>query len=287
MAAHDAIPKVLATIALILAAVYVFVHPPTDGELGQKQVAVVETATGWGSAVAFKVRGSDRVFFLTAKHVVDGRTDLKIRMESHVRGFKAGHFEVPAQVLLMSPGSDSAILTIPPVAWPFRSAEIQRELPSVGDEVYAVGNMHGANFDGSVSDGVVAQLGVFPDAAPTFPWPIVDQTSAINLPGSSGGAVFSRRTGKLLGIQVGNYQQAVFLYLPARVLLAQSRAEGWGWLFGDGHVPSEQQIQDLLKPKLPGLSVTNLVSISKIATNAPEARKAPRGLDPELKRGHR
>lgn len=261
---------------------------PNLAELAQESVATVETPTGWGSAVAFQVRGSERTFFLTAKHVIENRGALKIRVESHQQGFKAGHFEVPAQVVFVSSACDAAILTIPPVQWKFRGARIELDTPRVGDEVYAVGNMHGANFDRTVSQGIVAQLGVYPESFPNFPWPLVDQTTAINLPGSSGGPVFSRETGKLLGIQVGNAEGAVFLYLPSRALLAHAHREGWDWLFGYGKAPSE----DKLFPKpaespSPTNSVVAAIITSPLAPPPAVSKGVPSGLNPELKRGHR
>jgi len=297
MSAHDGIPKPMSVLALIALGVCLLSGCYSEfdrraAEKAQDSVAIVETPDGWGSAVAFKVRGSDRTFFLTAKHVVENKGDLKIRVESHIRGFKSGHFEVPAQTVFISPGCDAAILTIPPVNWKFRGAKIERFLPRVGTEVYAVGNMHGANFDNTVSQGIVAQLGVRPQDVPNFPWSLVDQTTAINLPGSSGGPVFDRATGRLLGIQVGNMQSAVFLYLPSRVLLAKSHAEGWGWLFGDAPVPSEKQLQEFMA-KVPkeAPTVIPIVTLSRPSTftlipNEPEPRKY-KGLDPELKKGHR
>lgn len=264
---------------------------PAEAEKAQESTATVETATGWGSAVAFRVPGLDRDFFLTAKHVIEGRQDIHIRVESHERGFKAGYFTVPAKVVMVSKGCDAAILTIPPVQWKFRPARIQRELPRVGQEVIAVGNMAGANFDRTVSQGIVAQLGVLPQDIPNFPWPIVDQTTAINLPGSSGGGLFNRETGRLVGIQVGNAQGAVFLYLPSRVLLAYAHAEGWGWLFGDGRV-TEKQIGEMMESAVPPLSLPKTPSLTPVVKIPPAApgrsnTGLPGGLDPALKKGHR
>lgn len=243
-------------ILLVVALTWSMSFIPTPRNLvehAQQSCAIVETESGWGSAVPFQVRGADRIFFLTAKHVVEKHRDLHIRVESHCRGFKAGYFTVPTRIVMLSSGCDAAILTIPPVQWNFEGARIERDLPRVGDEVLAVGNMHGASFDNAVSQGIIAQLGVHPpeEFFPGFPWAVVDQTTAINLPGSSGGPVFSSHSGKLLGIQVGNSEGAVFLYLPSRVLLAFAHAEGWGWLFGDGKI-TESQLTELMS-KVPAL----------------------------------
>lgn len=259
-------------------------------ERAQASVATVETPTGWGSAVAFKAEGSDRIFFLTAKHVVENRGDLEIRVESHSRGFKAGRFTVPAKVVFMSPGCDAAILTIPPVEWKFIPANLDQNSPRVGTKVLAVGNMHGANFDRSVSSGIIGQVGVHPTDFP-FPWALVDQTTAINLPGSSGGAVFDEHSGKLLGIQVGNVEGAIFLYLPARVLLANARAEGWAWLFGEGKI-TEKEIGELIAKAPAPPAVESPSVLQQLLQSLPGATPVPAppargGLNPELKKGHR
>jgi hypothetical protein len=260
---------VLFCIVLMIAVCFDSKSWPTEAEQAQESVATIETPTGWGSAVAFKVKGTDRIFFLTAKHVVDKRGPFLIRVDSHSRGFKAGKFTVPAQVVFSSPGCDAAILTIPPVEWKFRGAKIEKNLPHVGDDVYAVGNMHGANFDRTVSQGIVAQQGVVPQDAPGFPWALVDQTTAINLPGSSGGAVFSRDGGKLIGIQVGNMESAVFLYLPSRVLLAHARAEGWAWLFGEGRI-TEEAVGELLAKSAAKSADESIASLLRSPERSPE-----------------
>ena len=93
MSAHDGIPKPMSVLALIALGVCLLSGCYSEfdrraAEKAQDSVAIVETPDGWGSAVAFKVRGSDRTFFLTAKHVVENKGDLKIRVESHIRGFQ-------------------------------------------------------------------------------------------------------------------------------------------------------------------------------------------------------
>jgi S1-C subfamily serine protease len=301
MSAHDELnPRYKIAGAILTAVLFLllFMAGSDSGgsesaSIAQKSVAIVETSRGWGSAVAFKVRGSDRVFFLTAKHVVENKTDFQIKVLGHTRGFKAGMMSVPARLVVVSAGCDAAILTIPPVPWDFLGAQIETQLPLVGTDVLAVGNMHGPNFDGSVSQGIVAQVGVHPPEYPTFPWDIVDQTTAVNLPGSSGGPVFRKSTGRLLGIQVGNIEGAAFFYLPSRILLAHAHAEGWDWLFGRGKVPSETELTKMadgiiVKPEPEVLSIQQILgSGAVIKVPAPAPPPAHKGLDPALKRGHR
>jgi hypothetical protein len=116
---------------------------------------------------------------------------------------------------------DYAVLWIDAPADIFVGAEFAYEsLPKVGNRVYAVGNAYGKAMDGSVSTGIISQVGI-----DTNHWPVADQITTATAPGCSGGPLFSAVTHKIIGLVVGRWEP-FGCFVPIRVL-AKDRAYHW------------------------------------------------------------
>jgi S1-C subfamily serine protease len=111
--------------------------------------------------------------------------------------------------------------------------------PPVGTAVIHCGNWLGADFDGSVSEGIISQTGVQP-AIENWHWKITDQISATVVPGSSGGPIFRRDNGKCVGIVVGGVGRGALgfaSYIPTRVIASEEIIR-WA-VFGNWCPPDE------------------------------------------------
>lgn len=210
----------------------------------QKETALVETGHGQGSGVFFK-RGN-HVFLWTANHVVENEASIKIRRILRYQNKKAGEMVFPAHLILNYPAADAAVLLVdaPPSLVEGSVWASGVEVP--GAPVFTVGNLYGSSFDGSVSTGVIAQLGVDDEDKPSgWPWKLADQTTVVIAPGSSGGPVFNQ-LGEVLGLIVGGPTKgldSVAIFTPRRVIEAAANKEPW--LFSDG-IPSEAHLQSLM-----------------------------------------
>lgn len=210
-------------------------------ERAQRKVVLVETDAGYGSAVAF--RRGEHTFLLTAKHCVDNRIGLQVNFYHRVHGIKTGISKFPARVLLISGSADLAVLEVDLPDGFVDSARVSHQLRArVGEKIIAVGNFHGPDFDGTVTEGIISQVGTKPERITDFPWATVDQGTAQNSQGSSGGGVFYESDGTLAGLTVGNLNDQSYAHLPIWLIRATAQREGWGWVLGDGKMPDPVQI---------------------------------------------
>lgn len=183
-------------------------------------VLIVCPSGAQGSGVVVK-RGA-RLFVWTAAHVVDDCDSVVIRSYIRHNGERVGHMDFTARVLERNDSLDVALLWLVSPESYFESADFAGPEPArVGDSVYHVGNYWGAEFDGSVSTGVISQIGVRPKYS-DWPWKFpLDQTTAFVVYGSSGGGIFRHSDNKLIGIIVGGPapgQADVNLFVPIRAI---------------------------------------------------------------------
>lgn len=246
-------------------------------EIAQRQTVLVETATGSGSGIVIKRFDGEqtRVFVWTAAHVVSDVDLCKIHIIFRTGDHKAGDAWFGARVIFRPVGVDSALLWVDADPSFFGAAEFEFGTPKVGTPVFHVGNLLGKVFDGSVTAGVVSQIGVHPDDL-TWPWDVCDQTTALIVPGSSGGPLFSMR-GRVLGICVGWPQiPGISFYVPVRALVTATRSVGMGWtLRADDYCPSVDLLNALAHkaelPKVPVLDILKLLRPSPPPSPPPKA----------------
>jgi len=177
-----------------------------------------ETQVGFGSGVIVSPQG----ILLTNNHVIEGATEIEVRMPD-------GR-ETRAEVVGVDPESDLAVLRITLDKLP--SVTLGRlDSVQVGDVVLAIGNPF--NVGQTVTSGIVSALGrqglglsLFED--------FVQTDAAIN-PGNSGGALVDVR-GHLIGINTAIFSRSggsMGIGFAIPVELAQQVMEG---LLRDGQV---------------------------------------------------
>lgn len=109
-----------------------------------------------------------------------------------------------------------------------------------GDEVYHVGSMRGAPCRNSLTAGIVSFPGRPID---DFEY---DQINITAYPGSSGGPLFRKGDGRVVGMVVRVYQGSpgITYTVPARRLVDFAKAEGFGWA-----VDSAVQMPQTIEPQ--------------------------------------
>lgn len=178
----------------------------------------MDTPRGPGTGIVIKRAGF--VYVWTAYHVIVGETKIEAKQFFHFDGHKAGYVVFPATVVWFDRTNDLALLWVDAPGDFFTGVTFSSdEIPAVGDPIFHVGNFLGEDFDGSVSTGIVSQIGIS-HSDPLWPWKITDQITATVTAGSSGGGVFNNK-GEVIGIVVGGAQRGDFgfsNYIPVRVM---------------------------------------------------------------------
>lgn len=231
---------------------------PNKYELAQAKTVLIKSDIGQGSGVVVKRSSDDgdRVFVWTANHVVaKANTVLVIR---HLRqdGKDAGELVFTARVIARFPDRDCALLWVACPPSSFEEAQWGDTRPlTVGTPIFHVGNFYGEDFEGSVSTGIVSQIGIHP-ALVGWPWKVADQCSALAVPGSSGGPVFLDSTEEVVGLIVGGPSDQISSFVPVREI---ERAASEGkvlWAVRGKLCPSDSVLESLvlsnfIAPKLP------------------------------------
>lgn len=212
----------------------------------QNETVIVETGEGWGSGVV--VQRHDKTFVWTAAHVTKGYSKVKVTQKFRFNGIKAGSQTFPAYVVARLTGVDASLLWVWAPPGKLTGAEWAEETPAVGSQILCVSNMRGGdNFDGSVTEGIISQVGVSP-VLPGWPWANVDQATCATMHGSSGGPVFARY-GKVIGLIVGGVDSSgVACYTPLRDIYAAARTAKVTWaIYGVRAVPpSDSALEGLV-----------------------------------------
>jgi len=146
-------------------------------------------SAGLGSGVIVSPEG----YLLTNHHVIEGATDIEVRL--------ADGRQARAQVVGTDPETDIAVLKIDLAPLPVVALGDVSRL-SVGDAVLAIGNPF--NVGQTVTSGIVSALGRNRLGLSTFE-NFIQTDAAIN-PGNSGGALVDTR-GALVGINTAIYSQ--------------------------------------------------------------------------------
>src|ERR1051326_4702384 len=200
---------VLGTIALLIG--ISIARRPSLPEREQAQTVLVETETGWGSAVTIKRGGM--CFAWTAAHVVKNDAKVKVHKIFRYQGHKAGEYLCEGHVLKLLPHQDAALILIDGDPAQFTDATFCRLPSKPGEKITHVGNALGPQFDTSFEAGVVSQNGVKIESEDC----LLDQGSFAVAPGCSGGPVFSAY-GNVIGLAVVYAAPGISLYVPTRIL---------------------------------------------------------------------
>jgi S1-C subfamily serine protease len=219
-----------------------FTHPQSRYELAKRETVLIKTERGQGSGVVVfreNLNGARRIFVWTAAHVVHNFNEVKVCVPIRSELHKVGETSVNATVVLRDEKSDVALLLLDGCPDQFFSpAKFDSEV-TPGALLYHVGNFFGDVFDGSLSTGILSQVGVAQSDA-DWPWPVCDSTTLLIVPGSSGGPVFCDKHNRVVGLAVGIVGGQVHVYVPTREL---SRICKWA-VVGDW-CPSDNTLKDM------------------------------------------
>jgi len=209
----------------------------------QESTALVVASDGQGSGVVIE-RGS-RVFIWTANHVVDKSSEVVVKRFIRTEGRKVGEISFRARLIARDAERDIALLWVDCPAGFFRAAKFGGGILPVGVRLTHVGNVLGAEFDGSVSSGILSQVGVRPDD-PAWPWRHpTDQGTFSAFYGGSGGPVFYKD--KVVGILVGGLVGRGYInYVPVREILVFARKNGLSWSVYGSRCPSDDALNELV-----------------------------------------
>lgn len=223
-------------------------------EAAQHQTVLVSLPDGQGSGVV-TIRtnpwGEKRVFVWTAAHVVakqDGTcfSEASIILNIRNRNHKVGRTIFKGRVIGFDPNLDVALLWVDAPAEYFLGAKFDSaNPPKVGASLFHVGNFLGDTFDGSVSAGILSQIGVLPDLE-GWPWPISDQFTSLIIPGSSGGPVFNGDNNKVVGLAVGSVAGLIYVYVPVRALEIFANRRGVQFALRGNRCPSDAGLELLV-----------------------------------------
>lgn len=231
-------------------------------ERAQRQTVLVSTPFGSGTGVVIKRH--EHVFVWTAAHVVSatGSPTVKVILRNGLH--KAGEASFTGSVIAKSPALDLALISVDAPEEFFSGATFDDILPlPVGSAVYHVGNFLGADFDNSVSTGVLSQVGVSPQRLLGWPWPVADQTTTLIVPGSSGGPIFNDKNNRVIGLAVGTVNN-IFVFVPTRAIEVFATAAHVSWAVRGNDCPSNAELRTLAEPfKAPPVPLLILELIGK------------------------
>ena len=146
-------------------------------------VVQIETGGGLGSGIVYDRDG----FILTAAHVVEGSTEVTVRLPDGER--------IPGRVVGADGGTDVAVVQVDRQGLP--AASLATGLPvHVGQLAVAIGSPFG--LEGTVTAGVVSAINRTITSESGAVMNMIQTDAPIN-PGNSGGALVDRR-GRVIGI---------------------------------------------------------------------------------------
>lgn len=250
------------TAALIAASAIVYT-PSNRYERAQRETVLLATDDGQGSGVVVKRQSEDgtRLFIWTAAHVVEGFDHATISYFIRYEGERVGRIEFQAQVIARDKAKDIALLWLHADPKYFGAAKFDvGHRHHVGDYQYHVGNFLGETFDGSVSIGVISQIGVRPND-PQWPWGTLDQTTCAAIFGSSGGPVFDSDN-EVCGLIVGGMVGKGFIeYVPTREIVRFAKDNNISWAVMDYKCPADRFLQQLAQSQIVQAKATLTYSV--------------------------
>jgi len=252
---------------------------PSKYETAQAESVTVQVADGTGSGVVIKRTtraGKPEIFVWTARHVVAGFTNATIVRSLHFAGHKAGTLSFKAKVLCRLPNADAALLWVDCPTDAFPGAVWTEEDNHPGDNIFTVGTML-SEFDGSITAGVLSQVGVLSEKA-GWPWGTADQADFRIAPGSSGGPVFDY-VGNVIGIVVGGPRQGaigISIFIPVREIEKDAAAIGIQWAIRGQFCATEEILNQGVAARIaevdaaakPGLSIVLIPETPKKVRSA-------------------
>lgn len=196
------------------------VHRQPDYSAAQRNTVIVDTPGGQSTGVVIKRAGF--TYAWTAYHAISGEgPTVTVKQFSHSASQKTGPIVFSAAVIWTDSKHDLALLWVAAPDNFFTGVTFASAHPApVGTEVFHVGNWLGEDFDGSVSVGIISQIGVSRIDPAMWPWELTDQTTATIASGSSGGGLFNKQ-GEVVGIIVGGPHKGDFgfaHFIPVRVI---------------------------------------------------------------------
>ena len=213
-----------------------------SAEQMQAQTVMVMTDHGEGSGVV--IHRGDKTFVWTAAHVVRHVSDVVVQQRFRFNGVQAGFQSFKGRVICRLPDTDAALLWVDAPPDRLVGAEWCGASLGPGSPVFAVGNILGHNFDDSITEGIVSQVGVSPTELDGWPWRTVDQATVAAIPGVSGGPLFSD-AGKIAGIVVGGPNRpGVACYIPLRVIYAAAQEANVTWAIYGQHAPPDKVLKE-------------------------------------------
>lgn len=235
--------------AILVVAGLLFTYLPNQRfnfTTAQLATVMIETEDGYGSGVVVKrvnSSGEVRLFVWTVNHVMGRFHEAEVKLHVRAHGSKVGTSTFHAREIYYDKDDDLALLWLdaPPTFFP--SVEFGDLSPlAVGDRVYAVGNAYGSVYDGTVTDGIISQVGIsfMPDHG--LEWRVADQITAGISPGMSGGPVFSAQSGRIVGLAVGTNGNGINVFIPVRAIEEFVFRHAIDWALYDGECPSDDKL---------------------------------------------
>lgn len=249
--------------ALVLSTATVVSAGALTEKLGDISVSVMtNTSSGSGVLCTRKV-GEDTVTFVwTAGHVVsslrgkDGEfSDARVIRGVFADGKRVGEMQLDAEIIRFSSASDGEDLALLRIRGKNLFSETvsadfnpPSERVRVGDELYHVGTFMGQAGFNSLSTGIISQTDraiVFEHSSVVF-----DQTTTVAFPGSSGGGIFHKTSGKYVGMLVRGFNSSLNLIVPVDRLRKYAKSVNAEWAVdATVPVPDESEIKNPLATK--------------------------------------
>ena len=168
-------------------------------------VTVYYDAYGWASYVYSEGSGfiiDEEGYIVTNSHVIDDDNHDEFKITVTIADDKGGMNEVPAVVIGNDARTDLAVLKIDPKGLDLVVSELGQSSSLVlGDEVVAIGNPGGAQFAGSITNGIISGIDriIDSDVGTADSAMKYLQTNAAISPGNSGGPLLNMY-GQVIGI---------------------------------------------------------------------------------------
>jgi S1-C subfamily serine protease len=245
MKKYIALALMLATVAFF--GVKAYDKNYTRHTRAQRSTVLIESSKSYGSGFTIQRENPDgrsRTFVWTAAHVVRLDNEVKVSRVVRLNGRKVGSVNFTARVLLRDDALDIALLWLESPPEHFLPVVFARNDASVGDKVFHCGNFAGPLLEGSVSTGIISQVGI---SGPNFPWLFIDQTTAIVMHGSSGGALFDDWNSSVVGIVVGITGPGVTYFVPVSVVHSFAVLHDSEWAFSGNDCPADSGLLKLVQ----------------------------------------
>lgn len=243
---------IFAAAALALAPFGVFANnagePGSDPADAAAATVMIDAEGAYGTGVVFK--NKEYSFVWTDAHVVSDRQvvkkvidpanglpkivvsylDVWAVTEDIEDGRKVAQTKTLAKIIRYDDAQDIALLMVYKKNYGTKSVKFEPGVPKQGDAVWHVGSFYGPVGHGSMSEGTVASVGrlrrEFQSTDTDAPYPY-DQISCVAHKGSSGGGIFSKKTGNCLGLvtefvgwsQNNGFTHGAFCITPSRRLI--------------------------------------------------------------------